>query len=190
MSLDLPNVPKCLNIILGCLKPCVWVSTNIWLQIKTPRYVTANYFNCADKERHCFLFPWDLHGRRLKQNNAMAAKCSASYNAYLSSPDCRWCTYHRQKGVADAESRLRGEIFIRDEANADLAAFGNVTSWHRLRPAPATQERLLSRIFYFHKVVPGRVRQRKSRKRLNCSLSFHLLITALKIHRIVSVELR
>lgn len=46
--------------------------------------------------------------------------------------DHRYSTHHRQEGVVDAESRLRGEVLIRDEADPDLIAFGSVTGWYRL----------------------------------------------------------
>lgn len=63
----------------------------------------------------------------------------------------------------DAESRLRGEVLIGDEADPDLVAFRGVTSRDRLRSTPATQDGLLSQVLYLHIVVPGEVRQRKKK---------------------------
>lgn len=79
---------------------------------------------------------------------------------FFLTPDCGSCTYHRQKGVAEAESRLGGEVLVRDEADPDLTAFGSVASRYRLWAAPATQDGFLSQIFYFHIVVPGRRRKK------------------------------
>ena len=78
---------------------------------------------------------------------------------FILTPDCRSCTYHRQKGVAEAESRLRREVLVRHEADPDLTPFGSVASWYRLWAAPATQDGFLSQILYFHIVVPGRQRK-------------------------------
>lgn len=62
-----------------------------------------------------------------------AEKCSTSYNArFFLTPECGSCTYHRQKGVAEAESWLGGEVLVRDEADPDLTAFGSVASRYRL----------------------------------------------------------
>lgn len=71
------------------------------------------------------------------------------------------CTYHRQKGVVDAESRFRGEVLIRDETDPDLTAFGNMTSWCWLGPTPATQDGLFSWFFYLHKIIPDRTETEK-----------------------------
>lgn len=79
---------------------------------------------------------------------------------FFLTPECGSCTYHRQKGVAEAESRLGGEVLVRDEADPDLTAFGSVASRYRLWAAPATQDGFLSQIFYFHIVVPGRRRKK------------------------------
>lgn len=48
-------------------------------------------------------------------------------NHMLQLCDHRYSTHHRQKRVADAESRLRRKVLIRDEADPDLTAFGRVT---------------------------------------------------------------
>lgn len=79
---------------------------------------------------------------------------------FFLTPECGSCTYHRQKGVAEAESWLGGEVLVRDEADPDLTAFGSVASRYRLWAAPATQDGFLSQIFYFHIVVPGRRRKK------------------------------
>lgn len=79
---------------------------------------------------------------------------------FFLTPDCGSCTYHRQKGVAEAESRLGGEVLVRHEADPDLTAFGSVASWYRLWAAPATQDGFLSQIFYFHIVIPGKQRKK------------------------------
>lgn len=113
----------------------------------------ANYFNCACMVRYSLLWtPWSW---RWRQRSARLL----TMHVFLT-PDCGSCTYHRQKGVAEAESRLGGEVLVRDEADPDLTAFGSVASRYRLWAAPATQDGFLSQIFYFHIVVPGRQRKK------------------------------
>lgn len=86
-------------------------------------------------------------------------QCLKALNVHISAPEHWECTYHRQKGIADAESWLRGKILIRSEADPDLTAFGSVTSRDGLWPAPASQDGLLSHVLHLHKVVPGEMRQ-------------------------------
>lgn len=113
----------------------------------------ANYFNCACMVRYSLLWtPWSW---RRRQRSARLL----TMHVFLT-PECGSCTYHRQKGVAEAESRLGGEVLVRDEADPDLTAFGSVASRYRLWAAPATQDGFLSQIFYFHIVVPGRQRKK------------------------------
>lgn len=66
-----------------------------------------------------------------------------------------WCTYQRQEGVADAESRLWGEVLIRDKVDPELVAFRSVSCRRRLRATPAAQDGLLGQILHLHVVVPG-----------------------------------
>lgn len=113
----------------------------------------ANYLNCACMVRYSLLWtPWSW---RRRQRIVDFLQCT-----FFLTPDCGSCTYHRQKGVAEAESRLGGEVLVRDEADPDLTAFGSVASRYRLWAAPATQDGFLSQIFYFHIVVPGRQRKK------------------------------
>lgn len=72
---------------------------------------------------------------------------------------CWSFTYRRKKRVADAESRIRGEVLVGDEADPDLTAFGGLTGWYQLRPTPATQDALLSQVLHLHKVVPCRQKE-------------------------------
>lgn len=45
---------------------------------------------------------------------------------------CCSFTYRRKKRVADAESRIRGEVLVGDEADPDLTAFRSLAGWYQL----------------------------------------------------------
>lgn len=72
---------------------------------------------------------------------------------------CWSFTYRRKKRVADAESRIGGEVLVGDEADPDLTAFRRLAGRYQLWPAPATQDGLISQILNLHKVVPCRQKQ-------------------------------
>lgn len=63
-------------------------------------------------------------------------------------------SYRWLDGVADEEARLGREVLIRDEAYADLIAFGQVSRGGCLQPTPAAQDAPVGRILQLNKVVP------------------------------------